>query len=309
MLDNFDGFNSGAVIQVDPRTGAQTFVSANFILPRLFDFPFGIAVDRNGQIVVVNRSLGGALPVPCVVGTGSVFRVNPTNGAQTPISSLGRLAYPLGVAAAADGSLAVANECGGVSADGVVRIRPDGAQEHVTTNNTEDVLQTPERIAFDPSGGLLVTDYVVGADGDGGLVRVNPATGAQAVVTTDSLFNHPLGIAVVRNRPPTATLVDLPADREGGLARDPRRLRLPRPRGPAARLRVGPRRRRHLRGRLRHDADRDARLLRRRSAHGAGARQRPPRRSSGRRGHGQRGRPAAGGQRRARRREGARPAA
>ncbi len=234
VLDNFDGFNSGAVIRVDPRTGAQTFVSANLILPRLFDFPFGIAVDRNGQIVVVNRSLGGALPVPCAVGTGSVFRVNPTNGAQTPISSLGRLAYPLGVAAAADGSLAIANECGGVSADGVVRIRPDGAQEHVTTNNTEDVLQTPERIAFDPSGGLLVTDYVVGADGDGGLVRVNPATGAQAVVTTDSLFNHPLGIAVVRNRPPTATLSISPPTVKAGArvtldasgSRDPEGLRL-----------------------------------------------------------------------------------
>ena len=234
VLDNFDGIDSGAVIKVDPRTGAQTLISANVILPRLFDFPFGIAVDRNGQIVVVNRSRGGALPVPCLVGTGSIFRVDPHDGSQTPISSLGRLAYPLGVAVAGDGSLAVANECGGVSADGVVRIRPDGAQEHITTNNTDDVLQTPERVAFDPAGGLLVTDYAVGADGDGGLVRVNPATGAQSVVTTDSLFNHPLGIAVVRNRPPTASLSVSPPTVKAGSrvtldasgSRDPEGLRL-----------------------------------------------------------------------------------
>ena len=73
------------------------------------------------------------------------------------------------------------------------------------------MLQTPERVAFDPSGGLLVTDYAVGADGDGGLVRVNPATGAQSVVTTDSLFNHPLGIAVVSQPPADGGAVGLPA--------------------------------------------------------------------------------------------------
>ena len=184
--------------------------------------------------MVVNRSLGGVLPVPCQVGTGSVFRVNPVSGAQTPISSLGRLAYPLGVAVAGDGSLAVANECGGASADGVVRIRPDGAQEYVMTNNGLDKLQTPERVAFDPSGGLLVTDYAVGPDGDGGLVGVNPATGEQSVVTTDSLFNHPLGIAVVSNRPPTAALSVSPRTAKAGErvtldasgSRDPEGLRL-----------------------------------------------------------------------------------
>jgi hypothetical protein len=156
------------------------------------------------------------------------------NFLQRSISNAGRLAYPLGVAVDSDGSLVVANECGGASADGLVRILPGGAQEHITTNNADDVLQTPERVGIDPAGNLLVTDYAVGADGDGGIVKVNPSTGEQIALTTDSLFNHPLGIAVVPNRPPTAALSISPkvvaAGRQVTLdasgSRDPEGLRL-----------------------------------------------------------------------------------
>jgi DNA-binding beta-propeller fold protein YncE len=236
VLDNLAGSNSGAVIRVDPTTGAQQMIASNFTLvpPRLFDLPFGIAVDRNGQIVVVNRSLSGKLPDPCALSIGSAFIVNPATGVQALLSSAGRLAYPLGLAIDADGSLVVANECGGTNADGLVRISPGGLQDHITTNNSVDVLRTPERVGIDPSGNLLVTDYAIGSDGDGGIVQVDPATGAQSALTTDSLFNHPLGIAVVPNRPPTAALAISPrlvkAGRQVGLdasgSRDPEGLRL-----------------------------------------------------------------------------------
>ena len=236
VLDNLAGPNSGAVIKVDPNTGAQQLIASNFTLDptRLFDLPFGIAVKPDGTIIVVNRSLTGALPVPCLLGTGRVFAVNPVNFLQTSIANAGRLAYPLGVAVDRDGSLVVANECGGLSADGLVRVLPGGAQEHITTNSTDDVLRTPERVGIDPAGDLLVSDYSVGADGDGGIVKVNPSTGEQSALTTDSLFNHPLGIAVVPNRPPTAALAIAPktvaAGRQVTLdasgSRDPEGLRL-----------------------------------------------------------------------------------
>jgi hypothetical protein len=127
----------------------------------------------------------------------------------------------------------VANVCGGTNADGLVRITGT-TQDHVTTNNLVDVLQTPERVAVDPAGNLLVSDYWLGADQDGGIVSVNPSTGAQSVLTTDSLFNHPLGIAVVANRPPTAALAIKPAMVAAGRqvtldasgSRDPEGLRL-----------------------------------------------------------------------------------
>ena len=234
VLDNLAGPNSGAVIRVDPVTGAQQPISSNLSSPGLFDLPFGIAVDpRDGNVIVVNRRLAGALPLDCLLGIGSVFKVNVATGFKTSIATGGRLAYPLGLAVAGD-SIIVANECGGIGADGLVRLRTGLPQEPVTTNNGADVLHTPERVAVDPAGDLLVSDYAIGADGDGGIVKVNPSTGAQSVLTTDSLFNHPLGIAVVANRPPTAALAIAPTMVAAGRrvtldasgSRDPEGLRL-----------------------------------------------------------------------------------
>jgi DNA-binding beta-propeller fold protein YncE len=236
VLDNLAGPNSGAVIRVDPATGAQQLIASNFtLLPlKLFDLPFGIAVAPDGGIIVANRALTGALPVPCLLGTGSVFRVDPVTFAHSPIATGGRLAYPLGIAIDPNGGVVVANECGGVGADGLVRVAAGNQQDEITSNSSVDVLQTPERVAFDPTGNLLVTDFSVGADNDGGIVRVNPATGEQTPVHTGALFNHPLGIAVVTNRPPTAGLAVTPAAVAAGrpvsldaaASRDPEGLRL-----------------------------------------------------------------------------------
>jgi DNA-binding beta-propeller fold protein YncE len=235
VLDNLAGTNSGAVIRVNPGTGQQQLISSDLNPPGLFDLPFGIAVDPDGSVVVVNRALAGPLPLQCLLPTGSVIRINPANGSQTLISQLGRLSRPLGLAIDADRSMLVANECGSPAGVGVVRVNPTtGAQSDVTTNNDEDLLRTPERVARNPAGELLVTDYSLGADGDGGIVKVNPATGAQSVVSTDNLFNHPLGIAVVANLAPAVALAVKPrmvaAGRrvtlDASRSRDPEGLRL-----------------------------------------------------------------------------------
>jgi hypothetical protein len=235
VLDTLSGANGGAVISVDPHTGAQRLISSDFNPLALFDLPFGIAVDSDGSLVVVNRALAGPLPLQCLAPTGSVIRVNPADGTQTLISELGRLSRPLGLAIDADRSIFVANECGTPNGVGLVRVTPGtGAQADVTTNNDEDFLRTPERVARNPAGELLVTDYSLGADGDGGIVKVNPSTGAQSVVSTDNLFNHPLGIAAVANLPPAAALAVKPAIVAAGRqvnldasgSRDPEGLRL-----------------------------------------------------------------------------------
>jgi sugar lactone lactonase YvrE len=205
VLDNLAA-NNGGVIAVDPRTGAQKVIATN-VTPALFSAPFGIAVDHDGTLVVVNRSTTDPLPTDCLVPTGSVIRVNPATGAQTPISELDRLSRPLGLAIDSDRSIVVANECAGPNGVGLVRVNPlNGAQAEATPNGSDDVLRTPERVAFTPSGDMLVTDYRLGADGDGGIVKVDRGTQAQSVVSSDNLFNHPLGIATVVNRPPTAAL-------------------------------------------------------------------------------------------------------
>jgi sugar lactone lactonase YvrE len=204
FVDDLVHPQGGLVIRVDPRTGAQQLISSNFDLPSLFNYAFGIEVDRDGSIVVANRSLPGALPVPCVAA-GSVLRVNPSNGTQALLTGLlpNLLSYPVGLAIDSDGSQVVANECFG--APGLVRVAPGGAQTPITANNGASVLRTPERVGIAPGGDMIVSDYNGGPDSDGSLVKVTRA-GVQSTLSSGALFNHPIGVAVVPNRPPVASL-------------------------------------------------------------------------------------------------------
>jgi sugar lactone lactonase YvrE len=210
VVDNRAPDNDGAVIRVDPRTGAQTLVTETTGLPGRdeLDLPFGIAIAPDGDLLVANRVSPVQLPVLCEA-LGKVVRVDPVTGEQELVAEDGEIAWPLGLAVRPDGDIVVANECG--NRGGLILVDPLGNQSEITSNNGDDVLVTPERVAFDPSGALLVSDFSLGSDRDGGIVRVDPETGAQTLVRAGELFNHPLGIATVVNRPPTAALtVDPP---------------------------------------------------------------------------------------------------
>jgi DNA-binding beta-propeller fold protein YncE len=206
VVDNRAPNDDGAVIRVDPGSGAQTLVTERSDAPGRgeLDLPFGIAVERDGNLVVANRVFPDRLPAACLP-LGTVVRVDPVTGEQRRIASAGRIAWPLGIAVAPDGGIVVANEC--PSHGGLIRLDPfSGNQLELTPNGPQDVLVTPERIAFDPSGALLVSDFSLGPEGDGGIVLVDPETGNQTLVRAGELFNHPLGIATVVNRPPSAAL-------------------------------------------------------------------------------------------------------
>jgi hypothetical protein len=56
-----------------------------------------------------------------------------------------------------------------------------------------------------------VSDFSVGPGEEGGIVSVDPDTGAQSLVRAGEPFNHPLGIAAVANRAPSASLSLPPA--------------------------------------------------------------------------------------------------
>ena len=223
VADNLEADDDGAVIRVDPGTGAKTLLTEGGLL----DLPFGILVDRDGSLVVSNRvsAAGG-----CALAPGRLVRVQLADGSQQLIAQgdLGLFKYPLGVALDSQGRVSFANECG---PNGLVRLNA-GIGSLITANTDSDILVTPERIALDPAGDFLVSDFSV-ADGDGGIVKVDAETGAQSMVRQGDLFNHPLGIAVVVNRPPTAVLrlpVAAAAGRavrlDGSASTDPERLRL-----------------------------------------------------------------------------------
>jgi PKD domain len=134
-----------------------------------------------------------------------------------------------------DRSIVVANECGTPDGIGLVRVdRLTGNQVAIASNGGDDILVTPERVALSPSGDYLVTDFNAGADGDGAIVKVARGSQAQSIASTGALFNHPIGIAVVTNHPPTAALTlgrtAVAAGRQVGLdasgSSDPEGLRL-----------------------------------------------------------------------------------
>jgi hypothetical protein len=158
-----------------------------------------------------------------------LVRIQPADGSQALVSEGGLFRYPLGVALDSAGQIVFANECGD---PGLARVLSALSQSVLATNNAVDVLVTPERLALDPAGDFLVSDWSLG-DGDGGIVRVDSQTGAQKLVRGGELFNHPLGIAAVVNRPPSAALRAPSAVAAGNrvilnasASRDPEGLRL-----------------------------------------------------------------------------------
>jgi DNA-binding beta-propeller fold protein YncE len=206
VVDNRAPDNDGAVIKVDPQTGEQRLVTVRSDLPGFdkLDLPFGIAIESDGDLIVSNRVSGDQIPSNCQP-LGKVVRVDRLTGLQQELANSGSIAWPLGVAVAPDGGILVPNEC--PQSGGIIRVNPlTGNQVEITPNGDQDVLETPERIAFDPAGGLLVSDFNLGPDRDGGIVRVDPQSGGQTLVRAGDLFNHPLGIAAVVNRAPSAAL-------------------------------------------------------------------------------------------------------
>jgi len=213
VADNLLRDGSGRIVRVDTRTGAQTRITQGDPL----DLPFGIAIAPDGSLLVANRESPNRLPENCQP-LGSIVRVDPATGDMDPVTNAGRIAWPLGLAVTPGGSLVVANECA-TSDEGIGVVLVEllgGDQSELTSNSDQDVLVTPERIAFDPGGALLVSDFAVA--GDGGIVRVDPVTGEQALVRTGELFNNPLGIASVVNRPPAAALCSSATSGSGATA-------------------------------------------------------------------------------------------
>jgi DNA-binding beta-propeller fold protein YncE len=207
VVDNRAPDDDGAVIRIDPRTGAQTLVTERTEEPGRdeLDLPFGIAVEGDGNLVVTNRVSPDQIPPGCQA-LGKVVRVNPVSGVQHVVGNAESISWPLGLVVAPDGGIVVANECS--RHGGLIRVDPlGGDQIQVTPNGEQDVLVTPERVTLDPAGALLVSDFSLGPDQDGGIVRVDPETGDQTLVRAGELFNHPLGIAMAVNRAPSAALV------------------------------------------------------------------------------------------------------
>jgi sugar lactone lactonase YvrE len=185
----------GGVIRVDPATGAQTSLSSG----ELFVRPADIAIEADGDILVVATPAEGGRP--------ALFRLDPATGAETTVSSGGSFVTPNGIAVEADGDILVVDidafddpNAAPRLPGGVIRVDPvTGGQTTVSSGGS---FADPFGIAVEADGDILVADVFAGFGTPfftGGLIRVDPATGAQTTLssfaTGDNLSN-PSAVAV-----------------------------------------------------------------------------------------------------------------
>ena len=197
------GMLHGGLIRVNPVSGAQNTITHTGAGDMLVE-PVGEAVGRDGSIYVSDIEAFG--------GQGGIIRVNPVTGAQTAIARSdqpGSLVYdPAGIALAPDGSLLVADfrGPGGSGAlgpnGGVLRIDPrTGAQTALSrSDGAGNLFVNPTAVASESATSILVTDFSA-FGGPGGVISVDPATGAQTAVSPTAtsgpnLFTGARGIAL-----------------------------------------------------------------------------------------------------------------
>ena len=223
-----------AIIRIDSATGLQTVVADGDKL----GIPFGIAVDSRGDILVANgQSIlrlkapagqptvvsargrfggsGGSPLVVAVAGNGDlivanvgvaseIVRVNPRNGFQSLLSKGGYLKQPAGIAINGNDIYVtdVATPDGNFGIGAVIRVDMfTGAQTLVSYG---EYLVGPVGIAVDNNGQLVVGDpYTINTASpdlyDGGIIRINPATGEQTLLARgQGDYVNPRGIAIVR---------------------------------------------------------------------------------------------------------------
>jgi len=180
------------VLKIDVSSLAVSTVSSDQLLVA----PNSITVAGNGEILVSDH---GAL---------RVIRIDPATGVQSLVSSGGFFSMPSGIVVDSAGQIFVADANAFGGGGGVIRVNPTtGAQVVVAsggnfTANPNGQSSDPTGLALAANGDLLVADPR-GIARQGGLagqvVRVNPITGVQTVVSLGGLLADPWGIAVARN--------------------------------------------------------------------------------------------------------------
>ncbi len=256
-----NNYATGAVVlRTDPATGSLVEISRNGPQGTLFERPFDLALEADGDILVADMGS------PCLVSRcdsdGRIIRVDPITGRQTLLASGAPLLDPAGIAVAPDGSIYVADNYAADDDGAVIRVDPvSGAQTLVTEGEHLDL---PFGILVDQDGSLVVSNRMAPGGGCSGapgrLVRVQPG-GVQQILFEGGLFRYPLGVALdAQNRiafanecGPNGLLRLAGRDPEPDhLEQRQRRARDPRAHGarpgrqlPRERLQRGRRRRRH----------------------------------------------------------------
>ena len=141
----------GAVIAVDPDSGAQKLITSNDSSQMdLLGDPLGIAIETPGTLLVANTAASPA--------SDGVILVNRSSGQQYPLATEGGFASPTGIAMDLDGKALVADSSAFGGGGGVIRVDPVSGSKSTLAGNPS----AADNQFVDPSGVLVVPPTCLG---------------------------------------------------------------------------------------------------------------------------------------------------
>jgi sugar lactone lactonase YvrE len=171
----------GRLVRIDRFTGAQSILSSG----GSFNAPAGVVVAADGTVVVADAGPFNE--------SGSVIKVDPRTGTQTVVSAGNLLSTPCDLVLQGD---AIVVLCGGDAFGGagkIIAVDAGGGQRIVASKGTfQDPSLRPHALAKEPAGTLLVAET---HGTTGGVIRINPTTGAQQTLADPPLRLRVFGIA------------------------------------------------------------------------------------------------------------------
>ena len=185
-----------AVLRVNPSTGDTLVVSSNGILSNVLS----LALSGNEANEILATSVRQVAGIGWV---GSIVRVNPVDGRQMVLSDAGYLGYLLGITVQGDDiyvtGLKGHDQNFGIGQ--VVRVDARTGLQRVVSEG--EYLVRPVGVTVDGNGELVVADpYTMNPESsgvfDGAIIRINPETGVQELVSRGSgSWVNPYGVSVV----------------------------------------------------------------------------------------------------------------
>ena len=211
--------NQASLLRIDPQTGAQTLIRDASGAPGGF---WSLAVESDGNVLVAAESAilrvnpttgdmqtvssGGQLnaTLSLALGSkiyatsvryeaglgwvGSIVRVDPKTGKQTVVAEGGDLGFLLGIAVQGD-DIFVTGVKGHDDNFGIGQVvHVDARRGTQTVISQGGFLMRPMGISVDNDNQLVVADpYTINPESanlfDGAIIRINPATGGQTLVS------------------------------------------------------------------------------------------------------------------------------
>jgi sugar lactone lactonase YvrE len=141
----------GAIIAVDPDTGAQRLITSNDASQaELLADPLGVAIETPGTLLVANTASDPA--------SDGVILVNRSSGQQYPLATEGIFAAPSAIAMDLDGKAVVADSEAFGGSGGVIRVDPVTGATSVVAGDPS----APGALFADPAGITVVPPTCLG---------------------------------------------------------------------------------------------------------------------------------------------------